>query len=70
MTTLEANILRALTAYKAERGMNAASATTWAQANLQQGIATWRAARGKIPSVDRSSNGVAYDALKQWAQSH
>ena len=69
MTTLEANILRALTAYKVERGIDAASAATWAQVNLQQGIATWRAARGKIPSADRDSDGGAYDALKQWAQS-
>ena len=69
MTTLEANILRALTAYKVERGMSASAAATWAQTNLQAGLAKWKDVRGKISSRDPDSDGDAYDALKQWAQS-
>lgn len=69
MTTLEANILRALAAYKGERGMSAQDAAAWASANLQQGIAKWKEARGKIASHDRLYDGDAYDALKAWAQS-
>ena len=69
MTTLEANILRALTAYKVERGMGTAAAAAWAQAHLQAGLATWQQARGKIPSADREYDGEAYDVLKQWALS-
>jgi hypothetical protein len=69
MTTLEANILRALTAYKVERGMNAAAAAAWSQKNLQAGLAAWKQARGKIASADRENDGDAYDTLKSWAQS-
>ena len=68
MTTLEANIFRALTAYKVERGMEAQAAAAWAQANLQQGLAKWKEVRGKVSSQDREFDGDAYDALKAWAQ--
>ncbi|HSX22549.1 MAG TPA: hypothetical protein VLE97_07235 [Gaiellaceae bacterium] len=69
MTTLETKILRALAAYKVERGMSAQAATAWANANLQRGITKWKEARGKIPSQDRMYDGDAFNALKQWAQS-
>jgi hypothetical protein len=65
---LEMNIFRALAAYKIEQGEQPDAAAIWAQANLQQGIETWTAARGKIPSADRDADGDAYDALKTWAQ--
>jgi hypothetical protein len=68
MTTFETNILRALTAYRAEKGASPDAAAAWAEANLQEGITTWGEARAKIPSPDRESDGDAYDALKIWAQ--
>jgi len=68
MTTLEAHIFRALTAYKVERGMPAQAAASWAQANLQPALAKWKAAGG-THRIDADSADAAFDALKEWAQS-
>jgi hypothetical protein len=70
-TYLETNILRALKAYKMERGMAASAADAWAAANLQQALAVWTKA-GSEGSVNNHlgsyNQAAAYDALKTWAQ--
>lgn len=64
----EASILRALTAYKVEGGMDAKTAAAWAQTNIKQGLAKWNEAYGKGSSLDEIQARAAFMALKTWAQ--
>ena len=68
MTRLEANIFRALAAYKVEQGMSSVDANAWALANLAQGLTQWKVARGKNSSQDLLLHRSAYIALKSWAR--
>jgi hypothetical protein len=68
LLNLEAGVLRALTAYKIESGLPDAVAARWATANLQEGIALFKAAYA-VPQEDiEIAVQAAFAALKTWAQ--
>ena len=68
MSDIEVGVLRALKAYKIEKGLSAAAAEAWAAANLKVGVARFNAVRARHPRDDEGSAKAAFSDLKTWAQ--
>ena len=66
---IEAGVLRALKAYKIEKGSPDVAADQWASANLNEGVSRFQAVLGKHRKDLDTGLEEAYEALKNWAQS-
>jgi hypothetical protein len=67
-TNVETGVLRALKAYKIEKGLSDAAATAWAAANLNAGVARFQAVLA-LPRYRREGGSeAAFVDLKAWAQ--
>lgn len=68
MSNLEAGVLRALKAYKIEKGLSTNAAETWAAANLNAGVARYKAILAQHRGGGESGDKAAFSDLKAWAQ--
>jgi hypothetical protein len=67
MTNIEVGVLRALKAYKIEKGLSPSAAAAWADANLNIGVGRFKAvlAHRRDPEAGVEA---AFADLKTWAQ--
>jgi len=68
MDDIEVGVLRALKAYKIEKGMSASAAEAWAAANLKLGVGRFKGVLARHPRDDEGSAKAAFADLKAWAQ--
>jgi len=66
---VEAGVLKALKAYKIEKGMPDADAASWADVHLNEGVILVNDVLAKNRQHPEGGVDEAFAALKKWAQS-